>query len=453
MKWLEKTIAYAGRVAFKSWFDDLVTLFAGGSDSKAGVTVNHETALRVSTVFACSRVLAEGIAQLPLKVYQEKPDGGKIVFKKHPLYKVLFRRANSWMTGFEFRETMMYHAVITGNAYAYINRVDGEISELIPLLPTRVAVKQLPSGEPTYEVRDAFGAAVLVPRSDIMHLRGPSWNGFLGMDAVHIARDAIGLSIAIEEGQARLHANGVNPSGIVSVSGTLSPASKESVRQWIRDKHSGPQNSGSILVLDQAGKFERMSMTGVDAQLLETRKHQVEEICRFMRVFPQMVGFSDKTSTYASAEQFFLAHVTHSLGPWVERWEEAIERDLLDGEENIIVRFSVQALMRGDAKSRAEYYASGIANGWLTRNDARRREDQDPLDGLDEPLVPMNMGTQADRSAAMAASLAQAKSMIGRMDDDIEVKVGRVISALNERRITDARDNLDQVLSSMEFRP
>lgn len=432
-------------------------LFGEEAAVKSGVSVTTDTALRVTTVLAATRVLAEGVAQVPLKLYREIDDSGSSEpARDHPVYRLIYRRPNEWMTSFEFRETMMFHAVLCTGAHAYINRVRGEPKELIPLVPGRVRATQAADYTLTYELTDASGKMIgSVPRSDIFCVRGPSWDNYQALNLVHLAREAIGLAIATEETHARLHGNGVQPGGILSTEKTLGDAALLNLKEQFAEYKAGLHNKFKTLILDSGLKWESTSMKGVDAQHLETRKHQIEEICRALRVFPQMVGFSDKTATFASAEAFFLAHVTHSLQPWIERWEQAIARDLLDDDLKLFAKFSLQGLLRGDAKSRAEFYANGIQNGWMTRNEARRFEDLNPLEGLDAPLVPLNMGTQEERDAVAKELAGTVKAMLGHNggpaldDDELERKIGRVLSAKNEKRIITARDELSAVLATL----
>lgn len=394
----------------RGYVEDMLALMSRGWMAKSGAEINIDTALHVATVLACTRVIAEGVAQMPVQVMKVMDTGSSTVLRSDPLYKLLARKPNEWQTSFEFREMLTYHAVLTGNAYAYKN-VDatGRIIELLPLVPTRVTVTQDEDTTLIYRVRDAKGAQIQVPASQIMHLRGPSWDGVHGMEAVQLAREAIGLSIALEESQARLHKNGVSPSGIYSIDGTLDAEARKRLRESIKEMHEGLANAGRVMILDRAGKFIPTAMTGVDAQHLESRKFQLEEICRSFRVFPQMIGFQDKPSTYASAEQFFLAHVIHTLNPWVERWEDVISRDLLgdraDGADyEICPKFRMAGLLRGDSQARSAFYTAGIASGWLTRNEVRGFEDLPHLEGLDEPLTPLNMGGKAGADAAAAGA-------------------------------------------------
>jgi HK97 family phage portal protein len=430
-----------------------------GFPVKSGVSVNTDTALRQSTVFACTRVLSEGIAQLPLKLYQEREDGVKQLAKKHPLYTRLWRKPNDFQTSFEWRETMMFHAVLTQGGHSIISRNSrGEVLEFLPVLPQRVRVIQDAKWNVAYEISDANGAIAMLPKSSVLHLKGPSWNGYSGLDAVVQAREAIGLGIATEESLARLYSNGARPSGLLSTDATLKQEQYDRIKKAFQEGYAGLQNAFKTIFLDAGMKYSQMSLSPVDSQTHESRKHQIEEICRFLRVFPQMIGYGDKTSTYASAEQFFMAHVTHSLMPWIERFEQVLAVQLLTEDEldqGFFPKFSVAALLRGDAKSRAEYYASGIVNGWMTRNEARKLEDLDPLDGLDKPLVPLNMGVKGDPTTDPAAAAVDQKMLARAIAEELglpqlEAKIGRVLSLKNENKLKQARDLIGEVIDQVD---
>lgn len=369
----------------------------GSRAARSGVTVNARTALQAMAVLACVRVLAEGVAQVPLRLMRTAAGGrGTEPATDHQLYRVLNRRPNPWQTSFEFRETLVSHAVLTGNGFAFVNRVrEGVVYQLIPLLPQQVTIRRPKEREaPEYEWRPSLGTPIALRRDQVLHLRGPSWDSIVGLDAVVLAREAIGLALAAEEHSAMLFGNGGRPSGVLTTAAALKQEQIEQIKdEWARVHGGGNRYGTAVLTGDM--KFQSLVMNSVDAQHHETRRQQVEEICRAFRVFPQMVGYSDKTSTYASAEQFFIAHVVHSLGPWFERLEQAFERDLLteaELESGLFVHCAVQGLLRGDATSRANLYSRGILDGWMTRNEARALEDLNPLPGLDEPLRPLNMG-------------------------------------------------------------
>ena len=366
-----------------------------GRESKSGAMVDLSTALRVSTVLACCRVIAEDVAKVPLGLYQDQADGTKRRAVDHSLHEVLARRPNPWMTSMEFRETMTYHAILAQGGYAFINRVRGEVRELIPLQPTSVYVRQLRNLEVVYEVTDPQGMVATLTQDQVFRVRGPSWNGWSGLEMVRQAGEAVGLAISLEETQARLHANGVQGGGILSTDQKLNPDTVKRLREQFSDTYSG-SGQFKTKVLDAGLKFQSMMMSGVDAQHLETRKHQVAEVCRFLRVNPVKVFDGDKASTYASVEQFSISHVVDTLLPWFTRWEQALDRSLLAEAEvkaGYYFHHVVQGLLRGDAVSRANYYKAGINDGWMTRNEARHLEELNPVPGLDAPLKPLNMET------------------------------------------------------------
>lgn len=371
---------------------DLARDWFTGSAVKSGATVNLTTALQVTTVLACARVISEGIAQVPLVLMRE--DGKtRLPAKDHPLYFLLHRRPNEWMTSFEFRDMMGLHLVLAGNFYAFKSVAGGKVRELIPFEPGTVTVKRRADRTLTYRVAMADGAAQDVPAEAMWHVRGPSWNGYLGLEPVALAREAIGLALSTEESHALIHKNGVQSAGVYTVDGTLTPVQFQQLYDWIAKYQKGGAYQSAPLIIDRGAKWTPSSMTGVDAQHLETRKFQIEEICRALRVMPIMVGYTDKASTYASAEQMFLSHVVHTLAPWYERIEQSIDCQLLTPEEargGLYAKFGEESLLRGAMKDTSEYLAKLVLNGILTRNEARARLDENPLEGLDAPLTPLN---------------------------------------------------------------
>lgn len=390
----------------------LASAFGGGA-TKSGATVTVDTALQVSAVLGCTRVIAEGIAQVPLRIMRETTSGTRttrLPATQHPLYDLLHRKPSPWQTSYALRETMAYHAVLCGNAYVFKNRVGAggsNIAQLIVIPPNRCKPELLASGELAYTVtgRDNMTRRV-VQASDMWHLRGPSWDGMLGMDTLRLAREAIGLAMATEETQATLHSKGVSTSGVFSIEGTLNKEQYEQLKGWMV-KEFGSGGKGAPMILDRNAKWHPTTMTGVDAQHLETRVHQVLEVCRFMRVMPIMVGISDKAATYASAEQMFIAHLVHTLMPWYERFEQSADCDLLTDDDRAQGHYTLLdpgAMLRGALKDTAEYLSKLVERGVLTRNEAREYIDRNPLDGLDEPLTPANLITGAENDPQAAAA-------------------------------------------------
>lgn len=372
---------------------DVLRELLGRSNSKTGAVVNWKTAAEVSAVFACARVISEGLAQVPFKLYRETADGGKVVAKEHPLSKLLSRKPNDWQTSFEFRETLGLHLALAGNAYVWINRVGNRVVELLPYTPNQVVVKRS-DWDLSYEVITFNGQRIPIPAGDMWHLRGPSWDGVIGLEAVKLAREAIGLALATEEHGARMFSNGARVGGILSTEGTLKPEQVKELRESWEKTQGGVMNAFKTAILWGGLKWNPMAMPNDQAQLIEQRRFQVEEICRHFRVMPIMVGYYDKAATYASSEQMFLAHVVHTLGPWYARVEQSADANLLtekDLDQGYYSKFISAGLMRGAHKDRAEFYRAMYGIGALNPNEIRALEDMNPYDGGEKYRVPLNM--------------------------------------------------------------
>lgn len=382
---------------------------------KSGVTVNLTSALQVATVLACARVIAEDCARLPLNLYRQNGRARGQPVTDHRLQHVLRARANAFQDALQFREQLLMHTVMTGNGYAVPVRVRGEVDELIPLEPYWVKPRQRSDWSVEYEVtipgRDgAAGRRYIASQAEMFHLRAPSWCSYLGLDAVRQGREAIGLAQATEEHGARFFGQGAHISGVLQTEQRIADkAVIDRLKADFAERYQGLGNTGQPPILSQGLKWQAVQMQNDQAQYLDTRRFQTEELCRLFRVFPIMVMQADKAATYASAEQMFLAHAVYTITPWAERLEYALNAQLLTDDERssgLYAKHSVQALMRGDSRSRAEFYAKAIAAGWMTRNEARALEDLDPIDGLDLPLRPLNMGDGTKEPAPESADSA-----------------------------------------------
>jgi HK97 family phage portal protein len=390
----------------------LASVFAGGGATKSGATVTPETALQVTAVLCCVRVLAEGVAQVPWQIMRQTTNqAGRVTRRpalQHPLYRLLWRKPNPWQTSFGLRETMVIHAALTGRAYAFKSRVGSRIAQLVVLPPERVRPEMVDGDTRiVYHVKGRNGQEWrTLTEDDVWHWRGPSWDGLEGMNIVRIAREAIGLSAAAEETQANLHGKGVRTSGTYSVEGALDPKQYEQLKTWIAKEFGGAANAGLPLILDRNAKWMPNQMSGVDAQHLETRRHQIEEICRAFRVLPAMAMQQDKATTYASAEQMAIWHLVHSLMPWYERIEQSADCQLLtdsDLDQGYYTLLDGTGLLRGALKDTAEFISKLTERGVMTRNEARAYLDLNPLDGLDEPLTPVNLAVAGAADPAAAA--------------------------------------------------
>jgi HK97 family phage portal protein len=381
-----------GRKAAQLTYDQVANLIDGSSGGRiAGVHVTEKTALQVSTVLACVKVLADGCATPKLHVFRERDDGRRERATNIPEYRLLARRANEWQTSLEWRRQMTLHAALTGAGLSIkVRGGNGRVRELIPVQPGQWTVEQVSRYELEYRCYDKFGLIGVFKPDDVFVLNGLQWDWVQSMSAVTLAASAIGLAIATEKSQMAMHANGLRPSGVYSVEGNLSKEQHERLTEWVRSK-GGTANTGTPLILDRAAKWVSTAMSGVDAQHDQTRRTQIEEICRGYGVFPIMVGHSDKSATFASSEAFFAAHVKHTLAPWHEAWTQRIDEMLLDGSGPLFAEFDTRYMTEGSMKDRAQWARTMAELGIYTRNEIRDEEGMDPLPGLDEPLTPLNM--------------------------------------------------------------
>ena len=373
--------------------------FLGGSTS--GKTVTERSAMQITAVYSCVRILAEAIAGLPLHLYTYKENGGKEKAIGHPLYLLLHDEPNPEMSSFVFRETLMTHLLLWGNAYAQIIRNGkGEVVALYPLMPNRMTVDRDSSGQLFYSYQmnnsDAptmkAGTVILKP-SDVLHIPGLGFDGLVGYSPIAMAKNAIGLAIATEEYGAKFFANGATPGGLLEYPGTVKDPDR--VRESWNKGFSGSQNAGKVAILEEGMKYTPISIAPEQAQFLETRKFQINEIARIFRVPPHMVGDLEKSS-FSNIEQQSLEFVKYTLDPWVVRWEQSLSRALFTPEEKkkYFFKFNVEGLLRGDYQSRMNGYATARQNGWMSANDIRELENLDRIpaeEGGDLYLINGNM--------------------------------------------------------------
>ena len=380
-----------------------------GSTS-SGKPVSEKTAMQTTAVYACVRILAEAIAGLPLHVYQYNPDGGKQRCASHPLYYLLHDEPNPEMTSFVFRETLMSHLLIYGNAYAQIVRDGrGRPLALYPLLPNKMEVGRSANGELLYTYRRDIGESRINPnsssitlrREDVLHIPGLGFDGLVGYSPVALAKNAVGMAIAAEEYGATFFSNGANPGGVLEHPGQLKDPKR--VRDSWNAVYQGSGNAHRIAVLEEGMKFQAVGIPPEQAQFLETRKFQINEIARIFRVPPHMVGDLEK-ATFSNIEHQSLEFVKYTLDPWVVRLEMAMNQALLLPSEKgaLFIKFNVDGLLRGDYASRMQGYATSRQNGWLSSNDIRELEDLNripPEEGGDLYLINGNMTKLADAGA------------------------------------------------------
>ena len=363
--------------------------------------MNERSAMQMTAVYACVRILSESIAGLPLHMYRYEEDGSKTKAVEHPLYHLLHDEPNPEMTSFIFRETLMSHLLLWGNAYAQIIRNGkGDIIALYPLMPNRMKVERDTKGQLYYEYQtmkeDAptmKGAVYQLDPSEVLHVPGLGFDGLVGYSPIAMAKNAIGLAIAAEEYGSKFYANGAAPSGVLEHPNVLKDPAK--VRDSWNAAFGGSSNAHRVAVLEEGMKYTPISISPNEAQFLETRKFQIDEIARIFRVPPHMVGDLEKSS-FSNIEQQSLEFVKYTLNPWVCRWEQALQRALLSDDEKgkYFFRFNVEGLLRGDYQSRMQGYATARQNGWMSANDIRELENIDRIPaelGGDLYLVNGNM--------------------------------------------------------------
>ena len=392
------------------------SFFLGGTSS--GKYVTERSAMQMTAVYCCVRILSEAVASLPLQFYRYTDDGGKEKAVDHPLYFLLHDEPNPEMTSFIFRETLMTHLLLWGNAYSQIIRNGkGEVVALYPLMPDRMKVDRDEHGRLYYEytVYDAddvdgrkgtnkVGRTVRLQPHDVLHIPGLGFDGLVGYSPIAMAKNAIGLAIATEEYGSKFFANGAAPSGVLEHPGTIKDPSK--VRESWQATFGGSGNANKIAVLEEGMKYTPISISPEQAQFLETRKFQIDEIARIFRVPPHLIGDLEKSS-FNNIEQQSLEFVKYTLDPWVSRWEQAMVRALLtpDEKKKYFFKFNVDGLLRGDYQSRMNGYATARQNGWMSANDIRELENLDRIpaeQGGDLYLINGNM-TKLEDAGIFAA--------------------------------------------------
>lgn len=360
--------------------------------SSSGARISGDTALHLSAVFRAVVLISGHIASLPLTL---RKAGTLNRQADHWLYP-LFKKPNRWQNGFEWRQMMQGHLLLRGNAYnEIVDNARGQILELVPLHPDRVRIEQLPSGEYRYRVTDNAGGERILPRGQVWHLRGLSSNGITGLSVIECARESLGLGLSAQDYGARFFSNDARPGGWIEFPGKF--ADKEA-RRLFRDsvqENQAGANRGKTMVLDQQMKYHEIGLSNADSQFLETRKFQISDIARWFGVPPHKLADLDR-ATFSNIEQQALEYVSDSLMIWTEMWEASIEDALLFDDDGLEVEFDFSRLARGDSTSRANFARTAILAGYLTRNEARALEGREPIDGLDEPLRPLNMVEESD---------------------------------------------------------
>lgn len=398
---LKSIIGFEKKSSLANPSPELLALF-GATPTASGAVVTPDTAMRCTTVFGSVKVIAESVAQLPLHLYRRTGDGGKERASDHPLAELLHDQANDWTSAFEFRLFMQTALCLHGNAFAFINRADGKVFELIPIPSTAVEVHVDPvTMEPSYKVTADDGTRRDYARTDIFHLKTLGTSPHVGLSPISQMKEAIGLALAMEEHGARLFSNGARPSGVFKYGKMVGPDLAKRLRESFNATHAGGANSGRTLVLEDGMDFQALQFTSVDLQFMELRRQQIAEIARGYRIPLHLLQDLERT-THANAESMGQQFLSLTLLPWLKMWEGAIRRSLLTPDErrDYHAEFLTDDLARADLAARFDAYAKAVTNGLLSPNEVRAAENRAPYEGGDQFRLPMNTEDASKPGAA-----------------------------------------------------
>ncbi|ELQ9307924.1 phage portal protein [Serratia marcescens] len=380
LNWLGVPISLTTGTFWQEWF----------GTSSSGKVVTADKAMQLSAVWACIRLLSESVSTLPMKVYRRDADGSRKLAQDHPAYQVLCRRPNLEMTPSRFMLMVVASICLRGNAFIEKKMIGRKLVALNPLLPQNMVVKRLDTGQLQYTYTED-GKKRVIPVDRMMHIRGFGLDGVCGMMPLSSGRDVFGAAMAVDESAAKIFENGLQTSGYISSKVALNKEQRERLRQYLA-AFAGSKNAGKMMVLEGDLSYQNVTMNPEDAQMLESRAFSIEEICRWFRVPPFMVGHVTKQSSWASSvEGMNLIFLTNTLRPLLVNIEQEISRCLLDSDEDYFAEFSVEGLLRADSVGRAAYYTTALQNGWMSRNDVRRLENLPPIPGGEIYTVQLNL--------------------------------------------------------------
>ncbi|MGM7943648.1 phage portal protein [Yersinia enterocolitica] len=397
LNWLGVPISLTTGTFFQEWF----------GTSSSGKVVTEDKVIQLAAAWACVRLISESVSTLPLKLYKRMPDGSRGTATDHPLYPVLCRSPNSEMTPSRFMLMLVASICLRGNAFIEKRMIGDRVVSLIPLLPQNMVVKRLDNGQLEYTYTEN-GKKRVIPVKTMMHIRGFGLDGMCGLMPMNTGRDVFGSAMAIEESAAKVFENGMQNSGFLSSKAALKDNQREALRKSI-SAFTGSKNAGKVMVLEADLTYQSVTMNPEDAQMLESRAFSIEEICRWFRVPPFMVGHMTKQSSWASSvEGMNLLFLSNTLRPLLVNIEQEIVRCLLAGDEDYFAEFSVEGLLRADSAGRSAYYTTALQNGWMNRNDVRRLENLPPIPGGDIYTVQLNLVALEDLKSHNAVVKAKA---------------------------------------------
>lgn len=391
-----------------------------GSSNFSGKNVTVGSALRLSTVWACVRLLSETIATLPLGFYERNADGSRTIANDHGLYRILHSQPNADMTSVQFWEVVVASMLLWGNAYVEKVKTGTRIIALNFLLPDRMKVSRISDGRLEYRYREINGELRVLQESDMMHIPAFSLDGINGLSPVQMGANVLGGAMSADEASAGVFKNAMKSPGLVTMDAVLKEGQREDIRRHVKTV----SESGGYMVLEKGASFQQLNMNPDDAELLASRGFNVEELCRWYRVPPFMVGHSEKSTSWGTGiEQQMIGFLTFSLRPWLTRIEQSIKKNLLTPAEQsrYFAEFALEGLLRADSATRAAFYSTMTQNGIYTRDDCREKENLPRRGGnADELTVQSNLMPIELLGSKTAAATAQdaLKQFLGISDKE-----------------------------------
>ena len=360
--------------------------------SVSGKTVSAETALNLSTVFACSRLFSQSVASFGGGLYEIDAQGDKVVAKDQELNRILTRRPNANMTAFTFWQAVVSNLLLWGNAYILKKyRGSGASRKLVsiePLYPALMTIRQNPNLSLTYQYsKDGF--VTEYSEDEIAHFKGFSVSGYMGLSVISSGCQTFGNALATEETSGRYFSNGMRPGAALKLPNTLKGDQRKQLRDNVISEMEGVAKTGGTIILEAGMEYQALGIPPADAQLLQSRAFSVEEICRWFGVPPVLVGHSNVTAWGSGVEQITLGFLNFSIGPLLENLEQQIRESIIptDQRSSVFFDFDTSSFMRADSAGRAALYNSASQNGWMTRAEIRRRENLPFIDGSEELTV------------------------------------------------------------------
>ena len=356
------------------------------------MVLSEESALQLSAVWACARILTETISTLPIAVYERQGED-RVIARDHTLHYVLTKHPNPRQTAVEFRQSQLLNLVLHGNSYARIERNGiGQVIALWPLSSEQVDVKVLNDGSLVY-LRNVDGNIEAIAEKNILHVK-LFGNGIVGLSPLGFARVSLGVAASSEQYAGKFYANGAKPGGVLTIDKVLNKDQRAAIRENFKELTEGAENAHKLFVLEAGMKYEQVQISPEDAQMLQTRRFQLEDIARFFGVPSFLINDTEKTTTWGSGiEQMLLGFYTLTLRPYLKLLEDSYNTHLLlpKDQSKFYVEHNFDALMRADSAGRATFYSTMVQNGLMTRNEARRKENLSAVPGGDQLTAQVNL--------------------------------------------------------------